>query len=127
MWKENSPDNRRKVENRGNQKKICMSKVQNFAGLSQSLPFTEFDFYESYRLAFEKSEFGRMKRLLPLHEMAESFGLVSKNLRPKRVRKKETEILVSIKANFLGNNPHLIRILFVILQRDVTHKYLQKL
>ena len=64
-----------------------MSKVQNFAGLSQSLPFTEFDFYASYRQAFEKSELGRMKRLLPLHEMAESFGLVSKSLRPKRGRK----------------------------------------
>ena len=64
-----------------------MSKVQNFAGLHQSLPFTEFDFYEIYRQSFEKSELGRMKRLLPLHEMAESFGLVSKNLRPKRGRK----------------------------------------
>ena len=28
-----------------------------------------------------------MKRLLPLHEMAESFGLVNKSLAPKRGRK----------------------------------------
>ena len=51
------------------------------------MPFKEFDFYASYRQAFEKSELGRMKRLLPLHEMAESFGLVIKSLRPKRGRK----------------------------------------
>ena len=64
-----------------------MSKVRNFAGLHQSLPFTEFDFYENYRRSFEKSELGRMHKLLPLHEMAESLGLVSKSLRPKRGRK----------------------------------------
>ena len=64
-----------------------MSKVQNFAGLTQSLPFTEFDFYESYRQTFEKTELGRMRKLLPLHQMAETFGLVNKSLRPKRGRK----------------------------------------
>ncbi|MBQ3962371.1 MAG: hypothetical protein II678_02355, partial [Erysipelotrichaceae bacterium] len=36
---------------------------------------------------FEKSELGRMKKILPLHEMAESFGLVSKSMAPKRGRK----------------------------------------
>ena len=64
-----------------------MSKVQNFAGISQSLPFTEFDYYELYRESFEKSELGRMKKILPLHEMAASFGLVSKSMLPKRGRK----------------------------------------
>ena len=64
-----------------------MTKVQNFAGLSQSLPFTEFDFYELYRRTFENTELGRMKLLLPLHEVAESFGLVNKSLAPKRGRK----------------------------------------
>lgn len=64
-----------------------MSKVQNFAGLTQSLPFTEFDFYESYRQTFEKTELGRMRKLLPLHQMAETFGLVNKSLQPKRGRK----------------------------------------
>ena len=67
-----------------------MSKVQNFAGLSHNFPFTEFDFYASYRQAFEKSELGRMKRRLPLHEMAEIFGLVSKILHPMLRWKKET-------------------------------------
>ena len=64
-----------------------MSKVQYFAGLHQSLPFTEFDFYENYRRTFEKTELGRMHKLLPLSEMAENMGLVSKSLRPKRGRK----------------------------------------
>ena len=30
---------------------------------------------------------GRMKKLLPLHAMAENFGLVSKSMRPKLVRR----------------------------------------
>ena len=64
-----------------------MTKVQNFAGLHQSLPFTEFDFYASYRSTFEKTELGRMRRLLPLHELAENFGLVNKSMKRKRGRK----------------------------------------
>ena len=64
-----------------------MTKVHNFAGLHQSLPFTEFDFYASYRSTFEKTELGRMRRLLPLHELAENFGLVNKSMKRKRGRK----------------------------------------
>ena len=64
-----------------------MSKVQNFAGISQSLPFTEFDFYELYRRTFENTELGRMRKILPLHEMAVNFGLVEQSLNPKRGRK----------------------------------------
>ena len=64
-----------------------MSKVQNFTGIYQSLLFTEFDFYENYRRPFSKSELGRMHKLLPLHELAENIGLISKSLRPKRGRK----------------------------------------
>lgn len=51
------------------------------------MPFTEFDFYESYRQTFEKTELGRMRKLLPLHQMAATFGLVNKSLQPKRGRK----------------------------------------
>ena len=36
-----------------------------------------------YRSTFEKSELGRMKKLLPLHAMAENFGLLSKSLRSR--------------------------------------------
>jgi hypothetical protein len=49
--------------------------------------FSEFDFYDLYRSTFEKSELGRIKKLLPLHEMAENFGLVSRSMRPKLGRK----------------------------------------
>ena len=49
--------------------------------------FTEFDFYASYRSTFEKTELGRMRRLLPLHELAENFGLVNKSMKRKRGRK----------------------------------------
>lgn len=64
-----------------------MSKVQNFAGIAPNLPFTEYNFYEFYRETFEKSELGRIKRLLPLHEMAESFGLTCKSMKPKLGRR----------------------------------------
>ena len=64
-----------------------MSKVQNFAEIAPNIPFSEFDFYELYRKTFENSELGRIKKLLPLHKMAESLGLVSKSLRPKLGRK----------------------------------------
>ena len=60
-----------------------MSKVRNFAELAPNIGFSEFDFYDLYRSTFEKGELGRMKKLLPLHAMAENFGLVSKSMRPK--------------------------------------------
>ena len=40
--------------------------------------FLEFDFYDLYLSTFEKSELGRMKKMLPLHAMAEDFGIVRK-------------------------------------------------
>ena len=64
-----------------------MAKVQNFAGISPDLPFTEFDFYELYRQTFKHSELGRIRQKLPLHEMAENFGLTSKSMRPKLGRR----------------------------------------
>ena len=64
-----------------------MSNITNFAEKAPNLPFTEYDFYELYRETFEQSELGRIKRLLPLRELAVSFGLVSGSLRPKRGRR----------------------------------------
>ena len=60
---------------------ICISKVRYLAEIAPNIGFTEFDFYDLYRSTFEKSELGRIKRLLPLREMAENFGMVSKILR----------------------------------------------
>lgn len=64
-----------------------MEKVRNLAEIAPSIGFTEFDFYDLYRLTFEKSELGRIKKLLPLREMAENFGLVIKSMRPKLGRR----------------------------------------
>ena len=64
-----------------------MTKVQNFAEITPNIPFTEFNFYDVYRSTFEKSELGRIKKLIPLGRMAENFGLTSKSMRPKRGRR----------------------------------------
>ena len=55
--------------------------------IAPNIRFSEFDFYDLYRSTFEKSELGRMKKLLPLHALAENFGLVSESMRPKLGRK----------------------------------------
>ncbi len=64
-----------------------MAKVQNLSGISPDIPFTEFDFYDLYRQTFEKIELGRIRQKLPLHEMAENFGLTRKSMRVKRGRR----------------------------------------
>lgn len=64
-----------------------MAKVRNIAEITPNLPFTEYNFYEEFRESFKKTELGRMKKILPLHEMAKSFGLVSESMMPKRGRK----------------------------------------
>ena len=43
-----------------------MSKVRKVAEITANIPFTEFNFYDLYRSTFEKSEMGRMKKLLRL-------------------------------------------------------------
>ena len=66
-----------------------MAKIQNLSDIQQEFVFTEFDFYQRYVESFKSSELGRIKLLLPLREMALSFGLIaanSKRLRPKRGR-----------------------------------------
>ena len=60
---------------------VSVGKNEKVHGLP-NIGFSEFDFYDLYRSTFEKSELGRMKKLLPLHALAENFGLVIKSLRP---------------------------------------------
>jgi hypothetical protein len=64
--------------------KNTMMKIRNFVEITPNLPFTEYNFYEEFRESFEKTELGRMKKILPLHEMAKSFGLVIESMMPKR-------------------------------------------
>ena len=64
-----------------------MSKVRNFSEIAPNIAFPEFNFYELYYSTFEKSELGRIKKRLPLREMAENFGLVRKCMRPKLGRR----------------------------------------
>ena len=61
-----------------------MAKVQHISGITKRIPFEDLDFYDLFRITFENSELGCMKRLLPLHEMAVNFGLVSNRHERKR-------------------------------------------
>ena len=61
-----------------------MAKVQHISGITKRLPFEDLDFYDLFRITFENSELGRMKRLLPLPEMAVNFGLASTRHERKR-------------------------------------------
>ena len=67
-----------------------MAKVRNLSDTQQQIAFKEHDFYQLYVETFKTSEFGRIKSLLPLREMAISFGLIEekpKSIRVKRGRK----------------------------------------
>lgn len=59
----------------GKRKTIVMAKVQQITEITPSLAFTEYDFYKGYEESFKKSEIGRIRSVLPLHEMAVRFGL----------------------------------------------------
>ena len=59
-----------------------MVKVQNISEISPNLPITEFDFYDLYRKTFEHSELGKIRKKLPLREMAKKFRLINKSMKP---------------------------------------------
>ena len=77
------PTGRGKLNLEESQKLIAMSKVRNFADIAPNIGFSEFYLYDLDRSTFEKSELGRMKKLLPPHAMAEIFGLARKSMRPR--------------------------------------------
>ena len=60
-----------------------MAKVRNLSDIQQEIAFTEFDFYQQYVETFKTSELGRIQSLLPLREMAISFGLIEE--KPKSI------------------------------------------
>ena len=67
-----------------------MAKIQNLSDIQPEIAFSEYDFYKNYEQSFEQTELGHIKKLLPLREMAISFGLIEehpKSLRVKRGRK----------------------------------------
>ena len=71
------------MKNCGNRKFNPHVKARYYSEMAPNIAFPEFNFYELYYSTFEKSELGRIKKLLPLREMAEDFGLVRKSMRPK--------------------------------------------
>ena len=78
------PNHKKKNQFGGNEVENLISKIQKLSDIQQEISFTEFDFYHRYEESFKSSELGRIKSLLPLREMAISFGLVEEN--PKSFR-----------------------------------------
>ena len=65
--------------------RLCrFARRRTISGITKRLPFEDLDFYVLFRVTFENSELGRMKLLLPLHEMAVNFGLVGNRHERKR-------------------------------------------
>ena len=52
-------------------------KIQKISDITPTLPFTEFDFLQSYRESFAKSELGRIHSQLPLKELAAEYTNLS--------------------------------------------------
>ena len=71
----------------GNRKNNLHVKSTKFSEIAPNIAFPELNFYDLYRSTFEKSELGRIKKLLPLRAMAENFGMVRKSMRPRLGRK----------------------------------------
>ena len=64
-----------------------MAKIQNFSDIQPEIAFTEYDFYKNYEDSFKRTELGRIKTLLPLREMAISFGLKEEHPKCLRVQR----------------------------------------
>ena len=69
---------------RRNEVENLMAKEQFLFDTQQQIVFTEYDFYQRHVETFKTSKLERIKALLPLREMAISFGLIEEN--PKRIR-----------------------------------------
>lgn len=85
------PITKKKNQFGGNEVENLMAKIQKLSDIQQEISFTEFDFCHRYEESFKSSELGRIKSLLPLREMAISFGLVEEN--PKSFRMQQVESL----------------------------------
>ena len=84
-----------------------MAKVQHISGITKRIPFEDLDFYDLFRITFENSELGRMKRLLPLHEMAVNFGLVGNRHERRRGTKPFFSPKGKVALMFLKNYTQL--------------------
>ena len=85
-----------------------MAKVRNLSDTQQQIAFTEHDFYQRYAETFKTSELGRIMSLLPLREMAISFGLIEekpKSIRTKRGRKSFFTPEGKVALAFLSKSP----------------------
>ena len=63
--------------NRGKIKYKIDVKLQKISDITQSLPFTEFDFLQVYRQSFEKSELGRIRAQLPIKKLAKELACLN--------------------------------------------------
>lgn len=84
-----------------------MAKLQHISTITKKIPLEKLDYYELFQITFENGELGRMKRLFPLHEMAVSFGLVSKRHERKRGLKPYFSLEGMVTLMFLKNDTQL--------------------
>ena len=94
-----------------------MSKVRSFSEIAPNIAFPEFNFYELYYSTFENSELGRIKKLLPLREMAENLlivreksdmGIIARMYRQRKNHFHNNDSRESIPSRLVSlSKPHL--------------------
>jgi hypothetical protein len=93
------------VKSGENSKKNISVKLQKISEIQPSLPFSEFDFIEKYRVSFRQSELGRIMQVLPLKELAESITKKMPKRNPqgkKRMFSLEGEIALMFLKSYTG-------------------------
>ena len=74
-----------------------MAKIRNLSDVQQEIAFTEFDYYQQYVETFKTSELGRIQSLLPLREMAITFGVIEEKV--QRYREGESGLQEAAQAH----------------------------
>lgn len=86
-----------------------MSKVQKISEIAPTLPFTEYDFYESYKSSFQKSELGKLHQSFPLAEISNSLKLKASQIGRKNFFSPQSKVaLMILKAHTRFSDRELI-------------------
>ena len=79
-----------------------MRKIQKISDIEPTLGFTEFDFYQNFRLSFLDSELGKLRSLLPIEELAKTIGLKNSHLGRNAYFSPESKVALMFLKSYMG-------------------------